>query len=208
MNVAVGKGYKPTITSPDNTIDFTFFTKQQHVPIMSPSLDAKLSTLTVHGDDDVNTIPSSLSREVTDVAPALHVSTTFRYSSNPDELVEAKDVDVSLRFTLARQKDTQISRVFSLRAGLRANLFSSFPILLCLAPRRQTARNTRNARLFTRNGAQLDSFGSDPLQGPSWKGTDLFHRSQRHLCCLRAFSSFSASSFLVYGTVTDVLSYP
>jgi cystathionine gamma-synthase len=55
-----------------------------------------LSTLTVHADDDVNKIPSCLQQEVTDVAPALHVSTTFRYSRDPEELVEAKDVDVSL----------------------------------------------------------------------------------------------------------------
>jgi cystathionine gamma-synthase len=59
-----------------------------------------LSTLTVHGDDDVNKIPSSLQREVSDVAPAMHVSTTFRYSKNPEELVEAKDVDVSLPLSL------------------------------------------------------------------------------------------------------------
>lgn len=69
---------------------------------MSPSLTAKLSTLTVHGDDDVNKIPSGGGvgegqggREVADVAPALHVSTTFRYARDPEELVEAKDVDVS-----------------------------------------------------------------------------------------------------------------
>lgn len=64
---------------------------------MSPTnATPSLSTLTVHGDDDVNKIPSALQQEVSDVAPALHVSTTFRYSRNPDELVEAKDCDVSL----------------------------------------------------------------------------------------------------------------
>lgn len=63
---------------------------------MSPTnASASLATLTVHGDDDVNKIPSALQQEVSDVAPALHVSTTFRYSRNPDELVEAKDCDVS-----------------------------------------------------------------------------------------------------------------
>lgn len=63
---------------------------------MSPtSANPSLSTLTVHGDDDVNKIPAALQQEVSDVAPALHVSTTFRYSRNPDELVEAKDCDVS-----------------------------------------------------------------------------------------------------------------
>ena len=44
------------------------------------------STLAIHGDDHLN--------RSTDVAPALHVSTTFRYSSNPSELVPAKDLEV------------------------------------------------------------------------------------------------------------------
>ncbi|KAJ9105567.1 hypothetical protein QFC19_003549 [Naganishia cerealis] len=61
---------------------------------MSPSTSAKLATLTIHADDAVNTLPASGGREVADVAPALHVSTTFRYPRNPDELVEAKDVDL------------------------------------------------------------------------------------------------------------------
>ena len=44
------------------------------------------STLAIHGDDHLN--------RSTDVAPALHVSTTFRYASNPSELVPAKDLEV------------------------------------------------------------------------------------------------------------------
>lgn len=40
-----------------------------------------LSTLSIHADDPLNSI--------TDVAPAMHVSTTFRYSHNPDKLVPA-----------------------------------------------------------------------------------------------------------------------
>lgn len=51
-------------------------------PIYSPS------TLAVHADDAVNS--------TTDVAPAMHVSTTFRYSSNPDELRPTNDDDVSI----------------------------------------------------------------------------------------------------------------
>lgn len=44
------------------------------------------STLAIHGDDHLN--------RSTDVSPALHVSTTFRYASNPSELVPAKDLEV------------------------------------------------------------------------------------------------------------------
>jgi len=41
------------------------------------------STLAIHADDRLN--------QATDVAPALHVSTTFRYSSDPDQLVPVGD---------------------------------------------------------------------------------------------------------------------
>ena len=44
------------------------------------------STRAIHADDILNSS--------TDVAPALHVSTTFRYASNPDELLAASDVTV------------------------------------------------------------------------------------------------------------------
>ena len=44
------------------------------------------STLAVHGDDHLN--------RSADVSPALHVSTTFRYTSNPLDLVPAKDMEV------------------------------------------------------------------------------------------------------------------
>ncbi|KAH1513120.1 hypothetical protein KXX06_005143, partial [Aspergillus fumigatus] len=42
------------------------------------------STRSLHADDELNV--------VTDVAPPLHVSTTFRYSDNPDELVPLTDL--------------------------------------------------------------------------------------------------------------------
>src|SRR3569833_440045 len=45
-----------------------------------------LGSYTVHADDYINT--------QSDVAPPLHVSTTFRYSSNPDELLPADEIDV------------------------------------------------------------------------------------------------------------------
>ena len=52
--------------------------------IMSPSHEAAgPSTLSLHADDPANV--------VTDVAPPLHVSTTFRYPDNPEDLVPVAD---------------------------------------------------------------------------------------------------------------------
>ena len=47
------------------------------------------STLSVHADDPCN--------NVTDVAPPIHVATTYRYSNNPDELQPTYDTDVRPR---------------------------------------------------------------------------------------------------------------
>jgi cystathionine gamma-synthase len=52
----------------------------------SHPIKASPETLVVHGDDGIN--------KTTDVAPALHVSTTFRYDHDPDKLVPALDEDV------------------------------------------------------------------------------------------------------------------
>lgn len=46
-----------------------------------------LATLGVHADDALN--------NYTDVAPAIHVSTTFRYTSDPEKLIPISDEDVS-----------------------------------------------------------------------------------------------------------------
>jgi len=63
---------------------------------MSPNADShSQSTLCVHADDPLNTLPASAEGEITDVAPALHVSTTYRFNKDPEKLVEAKDCDVS-----------------------------------------------------------------------------------------------------------------
>ena len=48
--------------------------------------DWKTSTLSVHGDDALNS--------TTDVAPAMHTSTTFRYPSDPNSLIPSDDNDV------------------------------------------------------------------------------------------------------------------
>ncbi|KAL6713912.1 hypothetical protein ACLMJK_008406 [Lecanora helva] len=45
--------------------------------------DRHPSTIALHSDDDLN--------RITDVSPPIHLSTTFRYASNPDELRPAAD---------------------------------------------------------------------------------------------------------------------
>lgn len=46
-----------------------------------------LSTRTVHADDGISAHRA--------IAPAIHVSTTFKYTSNPDELRSGENTDVS-----------------------------------------------------------------------------------------------------------------
>jgi len=53
---------------------------------MKKDVSYSASTLAVHGDDALNSTE--------DVAPAMHVSTTFRYTSNPDKLVPFSVADV------------------------------------------------------------------------------------------------------------------
>lgn len=53
---------------------------------MKDSAKYSASTLAVHGDDPLN--------DSTDVAPAMHVSTTYRYPSDPDKLVPFSMDDV------------------------------------------------------------------------------------------------------------------
>lgn len=52
--------------------------------LVERELDA--STLAIHADDQLNHTP--------DVAPAIHVSTTFRYTDNPDKLVTVSELEV------------------------------------------------------------------------------------------------------------------
>lgn len=59
---------------------------QDHTPDQGLSA-LSLSSQTVHADDFLN--------KGQDVAPPLHVSTTFRYSNNPDDLVPVSEQDVS-----------------------------------------------------------------------------------------------------------------
>lgn len=45
-----------------------------------------LASLSIHADDNIHVHRA--------VAPAMHVSTTFRYADNPDDLVPNENVDV------------------------------------------------------------------------------------------------------------------
>lgn len=58
-------------------------------PQPSQSLSYSLSTLGIHGDDPINS--------ATDVAPPLHVSTTFRYPSDPSALKPIADLGLADR---------------------------------------------------------------------------------------------------------------
>ncbi|KAF2767862.1 PLP-dependent transferase [Teratosphaeria nubilosa] len=66
-------------TGNPNTTSFHLPSSTQQHPSYS------LATLGVHADDPINSY--------TDVAPALHVATTFRYSSNPDALIPEEEID-------------------------------------------------------------------------------------------------------------------
>ncbi|KAK3676754.1 hypothetical protein LTR78_003531 [Recurvomyces mirabilis] len=68
--------------NPNITTDLT-------IPEPSQNPTYQPSTIGVHGDDPMNSY--------TDVAPALHVSTTFRYSSDPSQLNPVDDLDIPSR---------------------------------------------------------------------------------------------------------------
>ncbi|KAL8738539.1 MAG: hypothetical protein Q9181_000699 [Wetmoreana brouardii] len=57
------------------------------IPQPSPTRSTSLSTSLLHADVHLN--------QSADVAPPLHVSSTFRYSSNPSELVPARDAPLT-----------------------------------------------------------------------------------------------------------------
>lgn len=52
-----------------------------------PTANWSLASRAVHADDGISTHRA--------VAPAMHVSTTFRYSDDPDELRQFDNTDVS-----------------------------------------------------------------------------------------------------------------
>ncbi|CAK3762963.1 cystathionine gamma-synthase [Lecanosticta acicola] len=71
--------------NPNSTADLA-------VPDASNASKLSLATRGIHADDPTNAY--------TDVAPALHVSTTYRYPRNPDELVTEHDLDIGSRFPI------------------------------------------------------------------------------------------------------------
>lgn len=62
---------------------------QEHSITMA--LSTGTSTRSLHADDVLNCVP--------DVAPPLHVATTFRYPSDPNLLVPAADADANAAAT-------------------------------------------------------------------------------------------------------------
>ncbi|MCJ1313715.1 hypothetical protein MMC25_007395 [Agyrium rufum] len=56
-------------------------------PPKKSNFSYSLQTLSVHADDPLNVIP--------DVSPPIHVSTTFRYSDDPEQLVPVADIQDS-----------------------------------------------------------------------------------------------------------------
>ena len=63
--------------------------------------DVGISTRSLHADDAFNV--------ATDVAPPLHVATTYRYAENPDDLVPARDRDGVCLSTLYHDVSNRIS---------------------------------------------------------------------------------------------------
>jgi len=81
-------------------------------PSNMPSYHA--STHGIHADDQINT--------VTDVAPPIHTSTTFRYPHNPDELqpvpVEGEFVDLQTPLVYSRLASASTNRLETILAPL------------------------------------------------------------------------------------------
>ncbi len=59
-----------------------------------------LSSQAIHADDFLNV-------HNTDVAPGLHVSTTFRYQKNPDDLIPTSQQDVRNKSAIYKKAHTQ-----------------------------------------------------------------------------------------------------
>lgn len=73
-----------------------------------------LASRSVHADDYMNSHQA--------VAPALHVSTTFRYAKDPDRLVQWENLDVSLScYSLGRSREP-ITTFVSSRAAVCPDL--------------------------------------------------------------------------------------
>ena len=88
LNIVLGDNYHRPIAAmsgpSSNGINDTQY-QEDHAPSQGMS-NLSLSSLAIHADDFLNVNQ--------DVAPALHVSTTFRYSGDPDKLVPHHQLDV------------------------------------------------------------------------------------------------------------------
>lgn len=71
---------------------FHFKASIQYGDIMSPSNDTHRSTRALHADDPLNL--------VTDVAPPIHLSTTYRFPSDPNDLLPSVDPVVCYNIAL------------------------------------------------------------------------------------------------------------
>lgn len=70
---------------------------------MSDPLEAQFATLSIHADDRLNIVP--------DVAPPIHLATTFRYNDNPDELIPEAEQTVRYSVLLFILMDESILRL-------------------------------------------------------------------------------------------------
>lgn len=126
-----------------------------------------LATLGVHADDALNSS--------TDVAPALHVSTTFRYASDPDKLVpvadeEVRDTTIPVHFPWSGRKRLLFARHWPTHSLANATPCrisadtlprSSRPATLS-HPGRQTHTSTPASRRPTRPASNPSSRSSSP----------------------------------------------
>lgn len=104
-------------------------------PIDLPSDTFHPSTLSIHADDHLNTHAA--------VAPPLHTSTTFRYTSNPDELLPWSNTggDAHIYSRLSAPNTTRLEAILSALLGGPALTYSSglsafHALLVFLNPRR------------------------------------------------------------------------
>jgi cystathionine beta-lyase len=77
----------PGLNSYENKIDHKAADEKVH-GLSKLHRTLSLGSKTIHADDYLN--------KGTDVAPPLHVSTTFRYNKNPDNLQVFHELDVNI----------------------------------------------------------------------------------------------------------------
>ena len=92
-------------------------------PLTRPGRNLSNSTLAIHADDGLN--------KTTDVAPSMHVSTTFRYPSDPDKLAPIADEDLDLSdpahvySRVSNSNTTRLEAILGRLMGANAMTYSS-----------------------------------------------------------------------------------